>query len=299
MNLELFTLADKQSVETVEKAVDVLRGLGATIVDPGAGKELLTACVRQYMPQNASKGFITNHPALFPLGADQIDILTELHMHPEKIGANGPTLRDFGVPIDVVGERRYWFDLYLKQRGDKTVTDMTSMLDNSKFYEDDGRYTRFKAVGPFMRKLDAETTLNVLDRNGNRMAIQQTVMQCMKLQNIDALVYPTGNVPSQVIGGVVEPTKNGRPSNAWQILGQMGFPAMTVPAGFTTETYDWVADPAAKDKMRLTGPNPAVLPIGVDFLGLPFTEPMLIKIGSAYEAATHHRRPPPDFGPVQ
>jgi Asp-tRNA(Asn)/Glu-tRNA(Gln) amidotransferase A subunit family amidase len=34
------------------------------------------------------------------------------------------------------------------------------------------------------------------------------------------------------------------------------------------------------------------------FWGRPFSEPTLLKIASAYEAATKHRIPPPDFGPV-
>ena len=34
------------------------------------------------------------------------------------------------------------------------------------------------------------------------------------------------------------------------------------------------------------------------FFGRPFGEPVLFKIASAYEQATHHREPPPDFGPL-
>ena len=44
---------------------------------------------------------------------------------------------------------------------------------------------------------------------------------------------------------------------------------------------------------------PAVLPLSVMFYGRPFSEPMLFRIASAYENATHHRTPPPDFGPVR
>ena len=40
------------------------------------------------------------------------------------------------------------------------------------------------------------------------------------------------------------------------------------------------------------------LPVSMDFLGRAFTEPLLIRIAAAYEAATHHRKPPKDFGPV-
>jgi hypothetical protein len=35
------------------------------------------------------------------------------------------------------------------------------------------------------------------------------------------------------------------------------------------------------------------------FWGGPGDEPALIKASSAYEAATHHRKPPPLFGPVK
>jgi hypothetical protein len=83
---------------------------------------------------------------------------------------------------------------------------------------------------------------------------------------------------------------------------------MTVPAGFTTQVYDRVRvttqrdttqrDATQRDSTRLTGPVPARLPVGIDFLGLPFGEPMLLRIASAYEAKTKHRAPPPAFGPL-
>ncbi len=38
--------------------------------------------------------------------------------------------------------------------------------------------------------------------------------------------------------------------------------------------------------MRMVGPVAAKLPVGIDFLGRPFDEAMLIRIASAYEAAT-------------
>jgi len=41
------------------------------------------------------------------------------------------------------------------------------------------------------------------------------------------------------------------------------------------------------------------MPISMMFWGGPGTDPDVIKAASAYEAATHHRIPPPDFGPLQ
>lgn len=67
---------------------------------------------------------------------------------------------------------------------------------------------------------------------------------------------------------------------------------MTVPAGFTTQVHDRAPDGTALP------PIAAQLPVGVDFLGLPFSEAKLFEIAAAYEAATKHRKPPPDFGPL-
>jgi Asp-tRNA(Asn)/Glu-tRNA(Gln) amidotransferase A subunit family amidase len=38
--------------------------------------------------------------------------------------------------------------------------------------------------------------------------------------------------------------------------------------------------------------------VGLDLVGRPFDEPLLFRIAAAYEAATRHREPPADFGPV-
>jgi len=70
---------------------------------------------------------------------------------------------------------------------------------------------------------------------------------------------------------------------------------ITVPAGFTTSVWERVSDGSGT---RLVGPVPAALPVGVDFIARPFDEVLLFRIASAYEAATRHRRPPADFGPL-
>jgi len=123
------------------------------------------------------------------------------------------------------------------------------------------------------------------------------LLQCMQEQRLDALVSPMSTVPPRKLTSPREPTVNGRTPIGWSLIGQQGFPAITVPAGFTTAVWDRVAD--GNGGARLVGPVAARLPVGVDFIALPFGEPLLFRIASAYETATRHRRPSPDFGPVE
>jgi Asp-tRNA(Asn)/Glu-tRNA(Gln) amidotransferase A subunit family amidase len=123
----------------------------------------------------------------------------------------------------------------------------------------------------------------------------------MAQDNLDAMVSPPGNIPAYILGAPIEPMLGGTTTGAgsiWGLLGQHGFPTLSVPAGFASHVYDLVRDAAASGGTRLTGPVPAKLPVGIMFFGRPFSEPTLLRIASAYEAATKHRIPPPDFGPV-
>jgi Asp-tRNA(Asn)/Glu-tRNA(Gln) amidotransferase A subunit family amidase len=122
------------------------------------------------------------------------------------------------------------------------------------------------------------------------------LLQCMQEQNLDALVAPMATVPPRKLTSPREPAVNGRSPVGWSLIGQQGFPAITVPAGFTSQVWDRVRD--SEGGTRLEGPIEIALPVGVDFIARPFDEPMLFRIAAAYEAATRHRRPPPDFGPL-
>jgi hypothetical protein len=48
----------------------------------------------------------------------------------------------------------------------------------------------------------------------------------------------------------------------------------------------------------LVGPKPVALPVAIEFLGRPFAEPVLLRIASAYEKATRHRKAPSAFPPL-
>lgn len=108
-----------------------------------------------------------------------------------------------------------------------------------------------------------------------RAALRTAVLKAMADARLDALVYATFDAPPTPIAADV--LTNPRPTDGYSrgdnrgLSPTLGFPALTVPAGFTSDS----------------------LPVGLEFLGRPFTEVTLLGFGYAFEQGTHHRRPPP------
>jgi Asp-tRNA(Asn)/Glu-tRNA(Gln) amidotransferase A subunit family amidase len=321
MNKKLFTKADEQTIDIVSRGVDDLRKLGATVVDPGPEGDLFSSCLKKYVPQDDNKLFTKRFPEMFPVDAqgkpttDHTAKLLDLKMDPSLVPEN-VTLRDFGGS-DTDGQNKYMLNRYLRERGDAKIKSNADLLANSNFHYDPTFPDRRKG----RENVEKVTELNMAERMLRRFSVQQTILQCMAEQKLDALVYPTSNLPPTRLGAPGGPPINGRNgSGVWSFLGAQGFPVITVPAGFTTEVYDLIRDPnapqtpesawgrggggggerlAGDDHTRLTGPFPAKLPVGMDIVGRPFDEPMIIKIAGAYEAASKHRAPPTEFGPLK
>jgi Asp-tRNA(Asn)/Glu-tRNA(Gln) amidotransferase A subunit family amidase len=106
-----------------------------------------------------------------------------------------------------------------------------------------------------------------------REETRQTVLTLMADKKLDALVYATFDHQPSAIAPDVLTNPNALDG---YILGNrplaagLGFPAMTVPAGFTSDN----------------------LPVGLEFMGRPFAEGTLLKLGFAYEQGTLKRKPP-------
>jgi amidase len=301
MDGKLFTAADAESIAIVERALPVLESLGAELVDPGAAG-LFDACVRKYGPSAQNELFTRQFPERFPVdaggkpAADHVPVLVSMFFDTSRF-PDSISIRGLGSE-PTVGEGKYVLDRYLQQRGDQNIRSTADLIEKSVFYTDIRAGSGFSDKRSSLVSKQKDLTLDVGNKLRTRFALQQIVLQCMAEMNLDAVTYPTGNVPAPKLGAPTEPTVNGRSALAWTLLGANGFPAISVPAGFTTEVYDRVTD-AAGGAARLVGPNPAELPVGIDFLGRPFSEPVLLRIAAAYEGATHHRRPPLGFGPLR
>jgi Asp-tRNA(Asn)/Glu-tRNA(Gln) amidotransferase A subunit family amidase len=308
MDKRLFTKRDEAAIDIVNQAILDLRRTGATIVDPGPTGALFTSCFHKYAPQAFGKLFTAQHPDLFPVDdkgkptSDHLATLVAMASNPDLV-PDGPNIREVG-PVAAVGDSAYWRALYLHDRNDaaiKTTQEAnaaTRPITDPEFIASSANITT-KAPYAGVRAPNGEEPkeLDMADRMLQRFAFQQVVLSCMADLNLDALVYPTNNVPPMKIQAPEEPAVNGRNQAHWVIFGQNGFPAITVPAGFTKQIYDRVPDAASPDGTgtRLVGPLDARLPVGVDFAARPFGEPILIRIAAAYEKATKHREPAAEF----
>jgi hypothetical protein len=139
-------------------------------------------------------------------------------------------------------------------------------------------------------------TLDLRERDASRLGIQQTVMQCITMLNLDAVTYPTGNVPP-ADQGTCRADMNGRSHQAWTLLGTMGFRRSPFRRGSRARSsiafaIRWLL--AARGWWARSRQS---FPSGLTS-SMPFGEPTLFKIASAYEAAIHHRISPPEFGPL-
>jgi Asp-tRNA(Asn)/Glu-tRNA(Gln) amidotransferase A subunit family amidase len=258
MNRDAYTKADEQSLDLAERAIADLKKLGAIIVDPGRGGALFQACFDRLGP-----GLLRQQAPVSLL-----------------------TLNTLGVQ----GEERYQFNRYLAERGDASITSNADLIAKAQFYDDPNFPNRRQARDAAER----QTTYDPAPRLARRFELQQLLSACMQEQRVEVLFSPMSTVPPRKLTNPREPAAGGRTPIGFSVIGQQGFPAITVPAGFTTEVWDRQRD---GNGTRLVGPIAAQLPVGVDFLARPFNEPLLIRVAAAYESATHHRRPPADFPP--
>jgi len=104
-------------------------------------------------------------------------------------------------------------------------------------------------------------------RDEFRAKLRTTVLEAMTKHQLDALIYPTWSNPPRLIGDLNTPGGD----NNQLFSPSTGFPAITVPMGYTREE---------------------TLPAGLQFFGGPWGEAPLIRLAYAYEQATHHRRKP-------
>jgi len=172
--------------------------------------------------------------------------------------------------FDLIPQLRRDFNKYLANLGPNAPHKTLESIIKSKEYH------------PFLEKFlldaNADTLAPELHKGWQknmalRERLRQLMLRAMDSARVDVLVYPSFSYPPRLIGDLNTPS--GTNNNA--LSPPTGFPAFTVPMGFTYNN----------------------LPAGLQFFGRPFSEPMLIKLCYAYEQATHHRLPPASTPPLR
>jgi Asp-tRNA(Asn)/Glu-tRNA(Gln) amidotransferase A subunit family amidase len=211
--------------------------------------------IDRFVPKWHNQQFSNQFPAVFPQDAagapigDHITTLLDMFSTRTSCRTPPPAGRASATSAAArstdTGDGRYNLNAYIRERGDSAIRSLTDLVEKANFWTDPVLQNRKSSL----QSTDRQRTPATASTQQTRFTVQTVVYQCFAELDLDAVVYPSGNIPP-------------------------GSPPPLLPA------------------------KTAALPVGIDFLGLPFTEPKLFEIASAYESATHHRAQPAEFGPL-
>jgi amidase len=173
--------------------------------------------------------------------------------------------------------RRFRYDLrrYLSTLGEEApIRDVMEVLEMGAFGPDAEEALRsFGDSDPDLRPEDHDPPCPDFPRHEGRQALRAAVVRAMDEAGLDAFMYPTWGHPPAPLDRANEEYRG---DYSQRVIPAAGLPAVTVPMGFTYGAY----------------------PAGLQIAGRPFAEGTLFEVAYAYEQATRHRRPPPDFPPL-
>jgi Asp-tRNA(Asn)/Glu-tRNA(Gln) amidotransferase A subunit family amidase len=156
---------------------------------------------------------------------------------------------------------------YLQQQGSRVPVHSLAEIIASGQYHKPTLEKFFAAAESYE---DGPNSADYKDRRMRMDEVRIEVADLMAKNQLDALVYPHQKCLVLPIGATFQKDRNGI------VAALAGFPAIEVPAGFSTPTPD----------------APIGVPVGIEFLGRAWAEPELIKLAFGFEQATHLRKPP-------
>ncbi len=126
-------------------------------------------------------------------------------------------------------------------------------------------------IGDNIKKAQSLSTNDVeyKDRLIKRTKLQDTYLKIMADNKLDAMVFPHQR-------RLVVPIGQTQVERQGILTSSTGFPSIVIPAGFSTPTAT----------------APIGVPVGIEFVGRPWSEGLLIKLTYSLEQATKFRRPP-------
>ncbi len=148
-----------------------------------------------------------------------------------------------------------------------------SPVPNFQFLADSGKL--YPAIDDFIKKCAEVVNPRELEGYKNKLLNiirnRNTAYYVMAKYELDAFVYPHQNILVQHVGLQSQQGRNGL------LASTIGFPAVTVPAGFSKQTDE----------------APIGVPVGIEFMARRWDEPTLFEIAYAFEQLLGSRRLPP------
>lgn len=262
-----------RTVEDAARVLDVIAGYDPADTITRQNKGKIPASYLAYLDKNGLKGARIGvfRQMVTPAKADS-QVIAVFNRALDELRAAGATVVEINrIPevdsvnkkYDTIPQLRRDFNNYLASLGPNAKhKSLTSIIKSKQFH-------------PYLEKglLDADADTLAPEKHkgwAKNMALRENLRQllrhAMDSAQVDALVYPSFSYPPRLLGDLNTPS--GTNNNA--LSPPTGFPAFTVPMGYTYGT----------------------LPAGLQFFGRPYSEPLLVKLCYAYEQATHYRIPP-------
>jgi amidase len=227
----------------------------------------------------------------------------------------GPSNLDIATiqPQQLANTFRFHISQYLMRRAEdwkaagfhEALDNWTELNARSKFWGDDQRsaFKNWEETSDPRNALDGRQGVN--ERIMLREMLRRVDMMVLIENRLDAFVRLHSPWPPGIIGGPhqYDVMHNLRPESLYGP--NAGLTEMLVPAGYVDTAYDpvftlngdatkYVSAPS-HTPTELAAPG---LPFSLVFRSEPGTEDSLLRIASAYEAASRRRVSPPDFGPL-
>jgi Asp-tRNA(Asn)/Glu-tRNA(Gln) amidotransferase A subunit family amidase len=260
-----------------------------------AFSEVLPISAPEYFFQKTSDGKLEFEVPGYDVTARDYLVKLSLRQAPLSPQLN---LRRIFSGIDDGGRDDFMIARYLAARGDQRVTNVGAYATNSK-WRSEAQSVGIANVAR-VNQQDTRATKGI-DRVKMQTVFRYAVLKAMRENDIDVFVHPNLTIPMGKIGSAQEPDAAGRRAHGFAITDLLGVPEIIVPAGFNDVVYEptFVLSDDKKSYVQTPGAAAAKLsnplPISIEFWAGPGDEPVTLQVASAYEAATHHRKPPAAF----
>ena len=284
-------LVSRSGVVPLNLGADIAGAVTRTVADSAAVLQVIAGPDANDPVTAAGRDHIVNYSAALRangLGGARIGVLHQAYDTPTldrdvasvfagTIGELRNLVAEVIDPVEVAGldemrrgqgggcnQFKYDINRYLAGLGDKApMHSLAEIIKSRRFHP--SIQQRLES-GDAANDVPGETA-SCVSRELFRDKLRTAVLKLMDDGQLDALAYPTWSNLPRLIGDLNTPGGD----NSQLFSPSTGFPAITVPMGFT---------------------HGDTLPAGLQLLGRPWSEATLLRLAYAYEQATHHRRPP-------